>query len=173
MPSFLPSSHSESTSSLSSSLFHIGWSSFPCRIQTIASLRFSEHLLIKISHGDGQDLGQAVIPIALGLHREGGGGGSSSKDVVSRSVLDLSSSSMPLPQEPPAVPMRKSLSTLHRVSERRDGGGAGGGAEGIGDKGKRERGKHDRQRLRLPLASGGSFKGWLMVDLKVRMKHIN
>lgn len=50
-----------------SSLSHVEWSAFPFELRTVASLRFSEHLLIKICNSDGVSLGQAVIPIALGL----------------------------------------------------------------------------------------------------------
>jgi len=57
--------------SSTSSLSHHGWSSFPVQLKTVASLRFSEHLLLKISDGRGQELGQTVVPVALGfLHKQ-------------------------------------------------------------------------------------------------------
>lgn len=61
--------------SSTSSLSHHGWSSFPVQLKTVASVRFSEHLLLKVSDGRGQELGQTVIPVALGLlHKQQPGG---------------------------------------------------------------------------------------------------
>lgn len=54
-------------SSVSSLSFH-RWSSFPVKLKTVASMRFSEHLLFKLSDRRGNELGQTVIPVALGLH---------------------------------------------------------------------------------------------------------
>ena len=53
-------------SSVSSLSFH-RWSSFPVKLKTVASQRFSEHLLFKLSDSRGNELGQTVIPVALGL----------------------------------------------------------------------------------------------------------
>ncbi|EKU22449.1 hypothetical protein NGA_0460910 [Nannochloropsis gaditana CCMP526] len=46
---------------------HVPWESFPQIMHVVASRRFSEHVLVKIQDSRLQDLGQAVIPIALGF----------------------------------------------------------------------------------------------------------
>ena len=55
-----------------SSLGHYLWSSFPIQLKTVGSLRFSEHLLLKVSNGKGKELGQTVIPVALGMVKTDG-----------------------------------------------------------------------------------------------------
>jgi hypothetical protein len=73
--------------SSTSSLSHHGWSSFPVQLKTVASLRFSEHLLLKVSDGRGQELGQTVVPVALGhLHKQQPGGPLSSSSYGSLPV---------------------------------------------------------------------------------------
>ncbi|KAM3568103.1 hypothetical protein VYU27_009768, partial [Nannochloropsis oceanica] len=46
---------------------HVPWALFPQTMHVVASRRFSEHILIKIKDSHNRDLGQAVIPVALGF----------------------------------------------------------------------------------------------------------
>ena len=43
---------------------------FPVRFEVAASPRFSQHLLLKLVDARGHDLGETVVPVAVGL---GGG----------------------------------------------------------------------------------------------------
>lgn len=62
----IPGGTSHEQSSFSS-LSHHEWSSFPVRLKTLASPRFSEHLLLKVSNDRGKEIGQTIIPLALGI----------------------------------------------------------------------------------------------------------
>jgi hypothetical protein len=44
-----------------------GGNGFPVRFETVASPKFSQHMLIRLSDAQGQDLGECVVPVSVAL----------------------------------------------------------------------------------------------------------
>ncbi|EWM22143.1 endonuclease exonuclease phosphatase family protein [Nannochloropsis gaditana] len=122
-----------------SSLRTVPWEDFPVRFQVVASLRFSEHMLLKISDSRNHDLGEAIIPIRIALPHVAGAFSHEERHAMPQSAEN--EGPFPHPTEIFDVGAGKCHSSVH--SKR-------------------------NHRYRFALSAGGEFKGFLSVDLKVR-----
>lgn len=87
-----------------------GGKGFPVRFETVASPKFSQHMLIRLSDAQGRDLGECVVPVSVALFDDEG----------------------------------------------EEDRGLGGG-----------RRKEQSRTIRLPLTMGGTFQGWLCLEMRV------
>lgn len=147
MPGASTMPRSSSTSSLSH--FTLAPASFPIRLRTVACPRRSEHLLLKINAGE-KEVGQVCVPLALFLPtptepQEGG----------------ANTTALP-PPAPAPLPTDPTVDTsLHPCEEVIEGTGTHAGKQLRGGRGGG---------LRFPLTSGGAFKGWVQLDMRVRVR---
>jgi hypothetical protein len=122
-----------------SSLRTVLWEDFPVRFQVVASLRFSEHMLLKISDSRNHDLGEAIIPIRIALPHVAGAFSHEERHAMPQSAEN--EGPFPHPTEIFDVGAGKCHSSVH--SKR-------------------------NHRYQFALSAGGEFKGFFSVDLKVR-----
>jgi hypothetical protein len=140
--------------SAASALSFFPWSAFPLQIKTVASLRFSEHLLLKVSNGKGQEIGEAVIPVALGLRGEegegpaavsdgdGGGGGGAGSAAATKTTTQNDGAARG--EEEVVEGHTKTKVAVARIE----------------------------RRFRFPLTSGGALKGYISLSITTRIKPI-
>lgn len=161
-PAFTRTALQRGSSISSLSHFTLGPSAFPIRVRTVASLRHSEHLLLKICQGHGhKELGQACIPIALFLPTP-----TEAAAVPSSSSINAGRGATPPP--PPALETEPTVATTV-VSE--VGAGSGGREEVIEGTAQQQPQQQQQRRggMRFPLTSGGKFRGWISLDMRVRV----
>ncbi len=134
-------------SSVSSLSHYTLASAFPIRLHTLASLRHSEHLLLKISEASGtKEVGQACIPIALFLPLN-----------EPEAAKKPSTSSSTPPPRPATLPTAATATSSVSCDEVIEATAA-------------PQGRHRAGALRFPLTSGGAFKGWVKLEMRVRAK---
>lgn len=150
MPGASAMPRSSSTSSLSH--FTLAPSSFPIRLRTVACPRRSEHLLLKINAGE-KEVGQVCVPLALFLPA-----------TPTQPQEGAANTTTALPPPAPApLPTDSTVDTsLHPCEEVIEGTGTQHAGQQL--RGGRGGG------LRFPLTSGGAFKGWVQLDMRVRVR---
>lgn len=139
---------SSSTSSISH--FKLAAASFPVRLRTVACPRRSEHLLLKISAGE-KEVGQVCVPLALFLPTATAAAEPQEEPAAApRAGSPLPPPApAPLPTDPTVDPEYEEVIEGTQAGRPPRGRGAG---------------------LRFPLTSGGAFKGWVQLDMRVRVR---